>query len=98
MVSYADIQTGYNRLYAEIRKYIWDFPAVAALADLEIAVYKTFQDISDVKVKYYRLKSFLLEVVHQDEDLASRMNEFEKLLEEDEVYVKINQVEEVIQL
>ncbi len=98
MVSFADIQNAYNKLYVELRKYVWDFPTVAALADLEIAVYKTCQDLADVKIKFYRLKSCVVDVSFIDEDLANALDAFEELANETDVYVKLNQVEEVIQV
>lgn len=98
MVSSANIQTAYNQMYAEVRKYIWDFPAVACLADLEIAVYKACQDLADVRTKFYRFKSFLTDLLHTDEDLARRVDAFESIIQDNEVYVKLNQVEEVIQV
>ena len=96
MISYAEIQNAYNKVYAEIRKYIWDFSVVAALADLEIAVYKTCQDLSDIRTKYYRLRSMVSEVLYTDEDLKKRLDYFEDLVTNNEVYVKLNMVNEVI--
>ena len=98
MVSFADIQNAYNKMYAEIRKYVWDFPTVAALADLEIAVYKTCQDLADVKTKFYRLRSCIADVIQIDEDLSKVVDTFENLVHEQDTFVKLNQVEEVIQV
>lgn len=98
MVSSANIQTAYNQMYAEVRKYVWDFPAVACLADLEIAIYKTCQNLADVRNKFYRFRSFLTELLHTDEDLAKRVDALESLIHGDSVYVKLNQVEEVVQI
>lgn len=98
MVSFADIQNSYNRVCAELRKYIWGFPVVAALADLEVAVYKTCQDLGDIRTKYQRLKSLIMDVVYTDEDLRDQLDSFESYIDEDEVYVKLNQVEEVVQI
>ena len=96
-VSYAEIQNAYNKMYVEIRKYIWDFATVAALADLEIAIYQTCQDIPDVKAKLYRLKSLLNGVLYCDEELKRRLEYLEELINEDHIFVKLNQVNEVIQ-
>ena len=95
-VSYAEIQNAYNKLYASIRKYIWDFATVAALADLEIAVYKTCQDITDIKIKLARLKSMLTEIMYQDEEMSKRVKYLEDLIYEDNIYIKLNKVEEVV--
>ncbi len=95
-VSYAEIQNAYNNLYASVRKYIWDFATVAALADLEIAIYKTCQDVPDIRIKLARLKSMLTEVMYQDEDMANKVKYLEDLIYEDTIYVKLNKVEEVV--
>ena len=98
MISSSAIQNAYNGLYKELRKYIWDFSVVAALADLEIATYKRFQNLSDVRTKFYRLRSQITDVLHTDEDLKDAIDAFENILEDQEVFVKINQVEEVLQV
>lgn len=96
-VSYAEIQNAYNKLYVEIRKYIWDFATVAALADLEIAIYQTCQDLPDIRIKFARLKSMLADILYSDEDMKRRLEYLEELIYEDNVFVKLNQVNEVIQ-
>ena len=98
MVSFAKIQNAYNKIYVELRKYVWDFSTVAALADLEISVYKTCQDLSDIRTKYYRLKSLITDVIRVDEELSRRLDSFEELIHEDETFVKLTQVEEVLQI
>lgn len=98
MVSYADIQNAYNKVYAELRKYIWDFSTVSAIADLEIAVYKTCQDLRTIRILYSRLRSMINDAVREDEELGRRLKFFEDLIATDQVYVKLNQVEEVIPL
>lgn len=97
MISYAEIQNAYNKLYVEIRKYIWDFATVAALADVEIAIYQTCQNLPDIRVKLSRLKSQLMDVLYTDEALKKRLEYLEELVYDDEVYVKLNMVNEVVQ-
>lgn len=98
MVSFAEIQNGYNNIYREIRKYIWDFPVVACLADLEIACYKTCQSLEDLRIKFARLKGLVIDVLYEDEDFKKAMDYFEDLINESSVYVKLNQVQEVIDI
>jgi len=97
MVSNSDIQNAYNKVYAEIRKYIWDFSVVASLTDLEIAIYKTCQDLSDIRTKYKRLRSLISFEIYSDDDLKDAMDYLESLINENDVYVKLNKVTEVIQ-
>jgi len=98
MISSADIQNSYNAMYKQLRKYIWDFSVVAALADLEIAVYKKFQNMNDIKARFYRLRSQIVDVLSTDEDLKGALDAFEDVLKDDNIYVKINKVEEVLQV
>ena len=98
MISSSSIQNAYDALYKQMRKYIWDFPVVAALADLEVAVYKKFQDLSDTRTKFYRLRSSVVDVLHTDEEFKDSFDEFEDILKDNEVFAKINQVEEVLQV
>ena len=97
MVSFADIQHAYNKLYAEMRKYFWDFPTVQALADLEVEVYKTCQDLYQLRVRFQVLKSMIGSLVYEDDELNRRLNALDTLIHEDNTYVKLNRVREVIQ-
>lgn len=97
MISYSDVQNAYNKLYVSLRKYIWDFSVVEALADLEIAAYKTFPDVADVRSKFYRLRGMISFLFIEDEDMKKRFDSLGDILEEDITFSKINQVNEVIQ-
>ena len=97
MVSNADIQNAYNKLYTQVRKYIWDFPVVAALADLEISIYKTSLDLLDVRLKYLRFRGLITSEIYSDEQLKDAVDYLESLIYENDVYVKLNKVNEVIQ-
>lgn len=97
MISYADIQHCYNNLYVEARKYLWDFEAVNALADLEIACYKTCQDIEEVTHALDKFLSYAYDVQIEDEDFAKAVTAFHTLLDDaDSTYVKLYKVNEVI--
>ena len=51
IVSSVDIQNAYQKLYVYLMDYLWDYKVVEALANLEIACYKTFPD-KDEMLKY----------------------------------------------
>jgi len=97
MISYSDIQNAYNRVYAAMRKYIWDFSVVEALADLEIAAYKTFPNLSEVRSRFYRLRGMVSYLFPEDKEMKKRFDSLGDILEEDVTFSKINQVNEVIQ-
>lgn len=97
MISYADIQIAYNQLYKEIRKYFWDFPAVEALSNLEVACYKTCQDLPEIRLAFDKLCKFTEDIQIEDEDLDKVVTKFKDLIDSDDTtYVKLNKVNEVI--
>ena len=57
MITTNDLQRLYVDMYKQIREYLWPFRIVEALADLEIACYKAFPDIDEVKKCFRRLSS-----------------------------------------
>lgn len=97
MISFADIQLCYNDLYKEARRYIWDFPAVEALADLEIASYETCPNIQDIRNKLAKFQQFALNIIRDDEEFKKAYDAFEEFINSDDTsYAKLNQVKEVV--
>lgn len=97
MISSAIIQREYNRLYREIRKYIWGFQAVEALADLEISVYRRIPDMFEIQVKLDAFRQYTKELEDEDENLVKAIDRLQDLLNEDEeAYAKIYEVSEVL--
>ena len=91
------LQNAYNNLYKEIRKYIWSFEAVNAIADLEISAYQSFADIVAVRKNLDRVKSYARDVLKDDEDLQKVFDAFYDLREdEDRTYVKLTAVKEEV--
>lgn len=98
MINVAIIQREYNRLYRELRKYIWDFEAVEAIADLEVAVYQLCPDMQLIRDRLGLLKIFTRELEVEDADLSKAFKRFEDLVMEDDTpYAKLYQTMEVIQ-
>lgn len=98
MISSAKIQHEYNRMYKQIRKYIWDFSAVEALADLEVEVYRLCPDIYSIRDRLSNFRLFTREVEFEDEELQRAIDKFEDLINEDDTpFAKLWQTKEVIQ-
>ena len=98
MLSYNELQSAYVDLYIQLRKYIWDFKTVEHIANLEIAVYRTFPDIADVSQRFNELNVDIRSVSFEDEDLKSAIDAFKEVLDKDgTLYAKLNQVREVVQ-
>lgn len=97
MISYKDVRRAYNKLYIEMRRYIWNFTVVENLADVEIASYETCVDIPRLRYLLTKLYQSAYETMLQDEDLKKSFDNFNELVtENDEVYVKLIQMNEVV--
>lgn len=97
MINCAEIRNEYNRLYTEVRRYIWSFHAVEALADLEIACYETCLNMENVRKAFYRFRQYAMEAMYADIDLSKAFNRFEKLMNSDDTsFAKLTKVEEVL--
>ena len=97
MISSSIIQREYNRFYEEIRKYMWGFQAVEALAELEISVYRLIPDLIEVRDAFEEFSLYTHDVYMDDEDFKKAMDRFSDLIyEENEPYAKLFEVREVI--
>jgi hypothetical protein len=98
MIAAAILQSAYNNLYKELRKYIWDYETVVKLADLEVAAYMAFPNIDDIRRAYERLKSDVQssDIYSDDEELKRALDKFEDSLEgADQIYYEVFAPEEV---
>lgn len=97
MVGSTDLQTTYNSLYTELRRYIWSFEAVNAIADLEISSYRAFADLGEVKQNLDRVALYARDIMKDDEDVKKAFDKFYDLLKDEDVtYVKLPAVREEI--
>jgi len=99
MISAVEIQTTYNKLYALIREYIWDFKTVQALAGLEIAVYRRFPDLTEIRSLLSALKRLVSNygVLQEDADLSDAFDYLGELIESNpDIYSKLNTFKEVL--
>lgn len=97
MTHFTRLQSAYNDLYVQLRKYIWEFSAVQAIAELEVAVYKAFPSLSELHSCYSKLYQYVRNATLQDDDLMEALTDFGELLDStDSVYVKLTSVHEVI--
>ncbi len=99
MIRNVDIQNEYVDLYTLFRNYIWDYSTVCKLADLEVRCYETCPDIPKIQESLWKLKSDIINTLHDDEEMLAVFDEFEDLLESsnNEYYVDLPSVQEVIQ-
>lgn len=98
MISSADIQYAYNDLYAQMRKYIWGYETVEALADLEIATYLRCPELSDIRRYFNILMMLTRDVQIKDEELTTAFDKFQELIDQDDmIFNKLYSVDEVVQ-
>lgn len=96
MTDTANIQNKYNDLYVQMRKYLWDYRCVEALADLELSVYQRIPSIIDIRNRFNSLKFEVHDVYMEDEDFKKCFDEFESLINEsDQVYSILEVMREV---
>lgn len=97
MISSSIIQREYNRFYKEVRKYIWGFQAVEALADLEISVYRRIPDMFEIQDNLNKFRQYSKEVELDDEEFVKAADRLQDLLDEnEEPYAKLYEVREVL--
>lgn len=99
MTATASLQILYNKLYKKLREYIWEFPVVESIADLEVLVYQKFPEVSDVKKAYTKLLNDVkhTDVYSEDEDLKSTFERFGNALDDiDSIYSDIVTFKEVV--
>lgn len=98
MLSSLAVQQEYQKLYVQLRKYLWSFGTVEKIADLEVAVYQAIPTIKNIKDKFDKLKYSVSQTSKDDEDFKKAMENFEDLISSDnEPYLTLNAVKEVIQ-
>jgi hypothetical protein len=99
LVPATKLQSLYNKLYIQLRKYIWDFKTVEDLADFEISVYRRFPDKEDIEKVFYRLKRDITtsDIYREDDDLKYAVEAFENQLDEtDQFYADLDTFREVV--
>ena len=100
MVPATKLQSLYNKLYVQLRKYIWDFKTVEELADFEIAVYRRFPDKEDIEKTFRRLRTDVVksDIYQDDEDLKYAIEDFEEQLDDtDQFYADLVTFREVVE-
>lgn len=97
MISAKSIQRAYDNLYIQLRNYIWPFSIIQTIADIEIASYTLFTNIDDLRKLLNKLKIETTSVYNKDKDYRSALDSFLNLISEtDSIYLKLNQVKEVL--
>ncbi len=96
MINVSDLQLAYVDMYKALREYIWSYPTVEAIAELEISVYQACPDVEVIRRNFYRLDQLVREVKFDDEDMKKAFDSFSDIMNSDEsIYCKLYMVNEV---
>ena len=100
MTNTSELQQAYIDLYVQLMRYIWDYSSVQIIARLEIATYKRFPDVDEVKRYLNLLRMSARTVTRDDEDVMNAFDDFQNVLDSIDdnsaMYAKLDEVEEVI--
>ena len=84
MISSADIKRQYVNLYRQLRQFLWDFPFVCKLVDLEDESLRKFPDMRKVRSISQELYNMSKSVRHESEELQQAFSDFLKTVQENE--------------
>ena len=86
MINVSELQLSYNELYEALREYVWSYPTIEALAELEISVYCKCPDLEVIKRNLYMLDQRIRQVKFDDEDIKRAFDKFSDLLNSSDTY------------
>lgn len=102
MLNSRQLQSLYNDLYVQIRKYVWPISTIEILADFEIACYRAFPDMREVLNIFNKLNIDMCSTYQGDEDFMAAVEAMKNFIvdnqdcEPTDVYYKLNRVREVV--
>lgn len=98
MVEINELRAQYVNLYRCMLNYSWDFYTINLLADLEVELYTSFPDISKLNHILSMLRMGISKAYISDKDLQRSFDKIQDTLNSaDEVFVKLDKVQEVMQ-
>ena len=97
MVNSNDIRNAYIDLYSNLRRYIWDYYTVKAIAILEVSCYDRFPILDEVQKNLNVVRLCCQDELSDDEELKESFDNFYELIQgESEVFSKLAEVSEVL--
>lgn len=83
------LKTAYNRMYAVLSDYIWDYDIVEALVDVELETYKIFPDIESLRNKLRSLRMLVRQTADESRILDAISTFSDAVDDVEGVYAKI---------
>lgn len=98
-ISSQDFRNVYQKLYNDIRHYLWPFDVLEILSDIEVNIYSAFINLDKLRIDFAKLKNAMKDVLEDDEWLSKDVNNMQKLLEDKDAgsYLRIPRVNETNQ-
>ena len=97
MITSAQLQNAYIRMYKHMRDYIWPFYTIQLLADLEVAIFSAFPDMETVRRLVNSLYTEIRPILQEDEEFNRKFTELKDLCTNNSIeYDEIYQVKEVL--
>ena len=97
MVLSSALRYAYNKLYVQMRKYLWDMDVVEQLANLEIEVYKAIPDLGTLQNRFTTLYTNIRMTANEDKDFKTAVDYFRGTIEgADAICAKLDKVREEI--
>ena len=95
-VSSQDFRNTYEKLYNEIRKYLWPFSVLQELSDVEVDIYSAFIDVKKLRLDFDKLRASMKDVLKDDEQLSKYVNKIINMLDDEDVgsYLRLPRVNE----
>lgn len=75
------VHYAYNKLYIQLRKYLWDMDTVQQIANLEVECYKAVPNLLACKQRFETLHTSIRETAKDDEDLQTAIKLFRNTLD-----------------
>lgn len=96
IVSSQDFRNVYEKLYNEIRKYLWPFSVLQELSDVEVDIYSAFVNMEKLKVDFDKLRTSMKDVLKDDTELSKYVNKMLDLISDEDAgsYLRLPRVNE----
>lgn len=99
MIEVNEVRNDYNELYRCLMMYTWNISMIRALADLEVSCHTSCNDVDDIRRNLDSVHYEAFRICSEDDELNDAFEKFYSDIEsQDSTYLKLDRVEEVIQI
>ena len=96
MICSKDLQRVYVKFFELMRNYIWEFPIVEILADVEVGIFDSFIDADKLRKDFMKLQTNIQPILKDDKELKEVTDKLKSLIDDltDQQYADLYQVQE----